>query len=281
MFQSIRKRISTKRREPFGKAGLTVAIFALVLAMVGGAWAAVGLNSKQKKEVTKIAKKYAGKPGTPGTNGTNGSPGTNGTNGAPGSPGTNGNTVLNGTGAPASGLGADGDFYIDNNAKKIYGPKTAGAWGAGTALKGPEGSPWTAGGTLPIGKTETGSWVMGPAATAFTLAPISFALPLAAELDSTHVHYITEAGTPPAQCEDAEHAGTASAANPEAAMGNLCVYAAEEENAGTITSASIANSSHSGAGNGAGVAGAFLLVESVPAEGNAVGTFAVSGPEAP
>jgi Collagen triple helix repeat (20 copies) len=83
-------------KEPFGKAGLMVAILALVLAMVGGAWAAAGLTGKQKKEVTKIAKKYAGKPGPagpqglPGPQGAPGAPGTNGTNGQDGAPGAEG-----------------------------------------------------------------------------------------------------------------------------------------------------------------------------------------------
>ena len=40
-------------REPFGKAGLIVAIVALVAAIGGTALAASGLNSKQKKEVDK------------------------------------------------------------------------------------------------------------------------------------------------------------------------------------------------------------------------------------
>ena len=71
-------------KEPFGKAGLTVAILALVMAIVGGAYAAGGLTKSQEKQVTKIAKKYAGKPGAPGANGTNG------TNGAPGVPGKEG-----------------------------------------------------------------------------------------------------------------------------------------------------------------------------------------------
>ena len=52
-------------REPFGKAGLTVAILALVLAMVGGAYASGALTGKQKKEVKKIAKKYAGEAVSP------------------------------------------------------------------------------------------------------------------------------------------------------------------------------------------------------------------------
>jgi Collagen triple helix repeat (20 copies) len=79
-----------KRREPFGKAGLTVAICALVLAMVGGAYAAGKLTSPQKKEVEKIAKKFAGKPGAPGANGTNGASGKEGPEGLPGQQGKQG-----------------------------------------------------------------------------------------------------------------------------------------------------------------------------------------------
>lgn len=59
---------------------------------------------------------------------------------ADGEPGQDGKTILNGTGTPSSGLGSDGDFYIDTAAQKIYGPKTAGAWGAGIDLKGPAGN---------------------------------------------------------------------------------------------------------------------------------------------
>jgi hypothetical protein len=59
-----------------------------------------------------------------------GSVGPSGTNG------TNGRTWLNGSGAPSSGLGADGDFYVDTTNKNFYGPKTAGAWGTGIAFAG-------------------------------------------------------------------------------------------------------------------------------------------------
>ena len=44
----------------FGAAGLIVSILALILALTGAAFAASGLTGKQKKEVTKIAKQYAG-----------------------------------------------------------------------------------------------------------------------------------------------------------------------------------------------------------------------------
>jgi hypothetical protein len=46
-----------------GTAGLVVALVALVVALTGVAFAASGLNSKQKKEVKKIAKQFAGKQG--------------------------------------------------------------------------------------------------------------------------------------------------------------------------------------------------------------------------
>lgn len=48
--------------------------------------------------------------------------------------GTDGRTLESGTTPPAIGTGKNGDFYIDTLAWKIYGPKTAGAWGEGTAI---------------------------------------------------------------------------------------------------------------------------------------------------
>jgi hypothetical protein len=78
------EQISSKMRSPTW----VIAIVALVFAMAGGAYAAGnGLTGKQKKEVEKIAKKYAGKPGAPGANG---QPGAQGLQGIPGTPGTNG-----------------------------------------------------------------------------------------------------------------------------------------------------------------------------------------------
>lgn len=59
--------------------------------------------------------------------------------GVPGTNGTNGLTTLSGSGAPSSGLGTNGDFYIDTSVHAIYGPKSAGAWGSPTSLIGPSG----------------------------------------------------------------------------------------------------------------------------------------------
>lgn len=55
--------------------------------------------------------------------------------------GEDGRTVLNGTTVPSDGGdGVDGDFYIRTTNYVIYGPKTAGAWGAGVSLVGPTGA---------------------------------------------------------------------------------------------------------------------------------------------
>lgn len=47
--------------------------------------------------------------------------------------------VRNGAGAPGAGLGADGDFYINNSNYDLYGPKAAGAWPAPVSMIGPNG----------------------------------------------------------------------------------------------------------------------------------------------
>ena len=62
--------------------------------------------------------------------------GPTGAAGATGPAGAAGKTVLNGSGAPSSALGTDGDFYIDTTATAIYGPRASGLWGSPTALIG-------------------------------------------------------------------------------------------------------------------------------------------------
>jgi len=75
-----------------------------------------------------------------GAPGATGAAGPAGPAGAAGTAGANGNTVLNGTGPPASTLGNDGDFYIDTAADVLYGPKASGAWPTtGTSLVGAAG----------------------------------------------------------------------------------------------------------------------------------------------
>ena len=46
--------------------------------------------------------------------------------------------LLNGTGAPSSGTGANGNFYIDTSTDELYGPKAGGTWGTPIQLGGSE-----------------------------------------------------------------------------------------------------------------------------------------------
>jgi hypothetical protein len=202
----------TKIHQKLGTAGFIISIVALVAALGGGAYAASGgLTGKQKKEVEKIAKKYAGKPGATGPAGTAGAAGGKGDTGAKGDSGA---------------AGAAG---------------TAGANGVPGAPGAP-GSPWTAGGTLPTGSTETGTWSFtSPKLQNAMRVPISFSIPLAAPLGADHVHLVNADGSKevvfneetfeleevtPTGCGAAlTPAGTAEA--PKAAAGNLCVYFTE------------------------------------------------------
>jgi hypothetical protein len=186
-----------KRRlkEPFGKAGLTVAILALVMALVGGAYAAGGLNSTQKKEVKKIAMKYAGKPGASGATG------------------------------PAGAVGPAGPAGAAGKAGK-EGPQ---------GLEGKEGSPWTAGGTLPKGSSEKGVWAATPyelnalfGSIIVGKSAISFGIPLSTTPSASYVNGSGEEGvyneaTEKVEFGTATHClGTTEA--PKAAEGFLCVY---------------------------------------------------------
>jgi hypothetical protein len=269
--------------QKLGTAGFIISIVALVAALGGGAYAASnGLNGKQKKEVEKIAKKYAGKPGAAGK------AGANGTNGAPGAAG------------PA---GAKGDAGA-TGAEGKQGPE---------GKQGKEGSPWTAGGTLPAGKTETGTWAFAapPLSVMQSAAkiPISFSIPLAKPLNGAHVHLVNADGSSelilnettfeleevtPTGCGVAlTPPGTAEA--PKAASGNLCVYFTEITPRPNASPPSETGSNYiippgvvcenigclpsfGGPGGGAGVSGARLEINSTGEETRfGYGSWAVTG----
>jgi hypothetical protein len=267
---------------------------------VGGAVAATnsakkgkqpGLNSKQKGEVKSIAKGLV-QPGPPGPQGPSGSPGKDGVSGNNGTDGvspvgtsfagskeghcTEGGTEYKGANTAFICNGAKGT----NGTSVVSSPEPPGGnctkggskfvAGASTtfACNGLEGSPWTAGGTLPTGSTETGSWasvVIGEA-----LAPVTFAVPLASELEASNVHKSGEAGFATA-CPG-------SAANPTVANnGNLCVYitdpvVTDPPSITTIAKAGVDNI----ASEGASKAGAVLILSATESYG--YGTFAVKGP---
>ena len=80
-----------------------------------------------------------------------------GPQGIQGIQGIAGFTVLNGAGVPGVELGVNGDFCIDTTAHNIYGPKTAGGWGGGVSLVGPQGIQGTQGGQGEIGPQGAGN----------------------------------------------------------------------------------------------------------------------------
>jgi len=223
-----------KERAGSNGPGITIAVIALVLALTGGAFAASGaLTGKQKKEVIKIAKQYAGKPGAPGATGPQGPAGPQGAAGAkgdkgdkgdpgtPGAPGAPGvsvtNTAIAPNGAKCGGLagaefkvGAGTPTFACNGADGLEGDQ------------GPEGSPWTAGGTLPANATETGYWAFhGMEADEEVWVPISFPIRMPVPLTAEHVHY-GEANSGGAF--EASGACPGTTPIPTAKPGELCVY---------------------------------------------------------
>ncbi len=97
-----------------------------------------------------------GPQGPIGATGATGPQGPSGANGANGNNGINGTAVLNGTTNPTSGIGADGDFYINTTSNTLFGPKSSGTWPAGISLigaTGPQGAIGLTGATGPQGPT--------------------------------------------------------------------------------------------------------------------------------
>lgn len=60
--------------------------------------------------------------------------------GETGMTGPAGSTILSGSTAPATALGAIGDFYLDLSTSNFYGPKKAEGWGAPFSMKGANGA---------------------------------------------------------------------------------------------------------------------------------------------
>ena len=72
--------------------------------------------------------------------------------------GADGKTILNGTAAPSSDTGAEGDFFLDTTNSMLYGPKTTSGWGSGVSLIGPTGATGATGLTGATGaKGDTGA----------------------------------------------------------------------------------------------------------------------------
>jgi collagen type VII alpha len=224
MFSAIRRRMT------WANVAMTLA---LVFAMSGGAYAAKKYLITSTKQISpkvlaqlKGAKGPAGErgpAGEKGANGTNGAPGTPGKNGENGAPGTNGKDGVSVTSAEVS--------KSSTTCSKLGGSEFTASNGKTTACNGKEGSPWTAGGTLPTGQSEHGNWAVATtpitvSGTSLTETAISFNIKLPSPVTETNVHVIapgTPEGSDPTGC-------TGTIANPGAVSGNLCLFVAEEEN---------------------------------------------------
>lgn len=114
-----------------------------------------------------------GAQGPAGAQGIAGPIGPTGATGATGPAGADGRTILSGTTAPSSSLGANGDFYVNTSTSMLYGPKASGAWPAGVSLIGPAGAVGATGATGPQGPAgSTGpTGATGPAGTTGATGP--------------------------------------------------------------------------------------------------------------
>lgn len=209
-----------------------VATLALFLAVSGGAAYAAShyliTSTKQIKPsaLTEIAKKAKGAPGPAGANG------------AQGAPGPQGPAGTNGTGStgPEGKAGTGGTSVTSTESKSKIGPCKEGGseFTAGEAKKtyACNGSPWTAGGTLPAEKTETGMWAVATPTDVggvfIAQVPFSFAIPLAKALTAEAVHYINDKGEEVTEAGAVANSGACkegTAEKPAAEPGNLCVFA--------------------------------------------------------
>jgi hypothetical protein len=202
MFSALRRRIHLS-------PATVIAGLALVFVMTGGAYAAKRYLITSTKQISpSVLKSLQGKAGAAGPAGVAGGLGPQGPAGPAGPAGSAGPSGAKGETGAAGAKGEKGT----------------------TGAKGANGSPWTAGGVLPPEATETGTYQIASVTGAPTYAGefiagnISFPIPLSAPLDSKHTIFVSEKEKAPAECENAEHPGAASVANPEAGPGYLCVF---------------------------------------------------------
>lgn len=278
MFEQVRDRL--------GSPALVVAIVALVVALCGGAFAASN-SGGGKATASKQAK---GKRGPRGPKGPKGDPGATGPPGAPGAAGAKGDAGPQGE----KGLkgdkgdpGEDGKSVVvtalpegveecEERGGAILEVEDSGVENeVCTGKEGKEGSPWTAGGTLPAGATETGTWAFNASDANPTIyASISFPIPVSHEFQETQVHFQTQ--------EDFATFCHGTPLSPTAPPGELCVY-----NKSTGFGAGLQNASFEGIGHAgstlsffAGPTGAIVRFAFTGEEGEGAfgfGSWAVTG----
>jgi hypothetical protein len=206
MLLRIRKRVT------YANVAMTTA---LIFAMSGGAYAARKYLITSTKQISpKVLIQLEGKMGKAGANGVQGQPGPGGpqgqagVNGKDGAPGVPGESV---TAKPVPTKVAT--CAQQGGAEFKVGATTTFACNGQTGFTE----------TLPKGKTLTGEWTIlgnAPAANTGFETSASYGIPLAA---APTTHYVRVGATLPAGC-------TGSVTEPVASPGNLCVFAAREEN---------------------------------------------------
>ncbi len=211
MLKSLRTRVNTTT---------AIAVVALVFAMTGGAYAAGHYLITSTKQISpKVLKQLRGQAGSAGSAGLAGKEGPQGKEGAlgkegvPGKEGKVGADGINGTNG--EGVTATKVETSSANCKKQGGSEFTVGSTTTFACNGQSGFTKT----LPKGETEKGTWGYSFNSDVIQMVSISFPIPLAAELDEKHVHYIAAEQAVTAECPG-------SATEPEAAAGNLCVYEA-------------------------------------------------------
>ncbi|HTT95246.1 MAG TPA: hypothetical protein VMF55_11285 [Solirubrobacterales bacterium] len=264
-------------REPFGTAGLIVAVVALIAALGGSALAASGaLTSKQKKEVEKIAKKYAGKPGVAGAAGPTGPAGAAGPAGPAGSKGDKGDTGATGGSGKDGSNGSNGEGVTITSysgpqchGEGEVGAKFTNATGTAYACNGAAGSGGGGGGgwsdTLPTGKTETGVWSLTGNSRGEATGALSWSVPLESSAPASVAVDVTD--------EDGDGTCTGTIDAPTAPTGTLCVYESAESN----LAAPVEVYTPDFAANGVGTSGAYVFQATTNSQ-SAMGTFAITAP---
>jgi hypothetical protein len=203
---------------------------ALIFAMTGGAYAANRYLITSTKQIKpSVLKRLTGKSGAAGAPGSSGAQGPAGPAGPGGPQGPAGSNGANGESVTSSEVKVGDATHCEKRGGSEF---TTGSTKT-TACNGKDGSPWTVGGTLPSEKSLKGEWSMpGNAAGEEAVTDsVSFALPLAA---APRKHYIRINGEEAVYNKAGQNVASreclGSAAEPTAKPGNLCVYAATEEN---------------------------------------------------
>jgi hypothetical protein len=220
-FSKIRKHLS------YANVAVTLTF---LLAMSGGAYAASKIIITSTKQIKPSVLKQLEKGGPAGKQGPTGPVGPVGPVGVPGAKGENGAAGTDGKEGPAGTSVTSKELTKSDIAcKKEGGTEFVAAEGKkSTACNGKEGSPWTAGGTLPKGSSERGQWVLsGTGGGYYRETSLSFPIPLAAGLHEANVHVIgVEEGFKEANESAVIVNGdcTGTWENPGAKSENLCVF---------------------------------------------------------